>query len=145
MISINLLFVCRPLLFGCNFLITIGSFLLTSELLYLQVCLGAYLLTIDVCCLQLELFGLHFRQSRPVVSSRWLGPFPEKATKYEKEKSEDHDHICTKSFLRESWSWSSFFSSLAADFQRTMTTCVARLRRGNLGHGHRLFHSQNNF
>ena len=58
---------------------------------------------------------------------------------YEKEKSEDHDHMCTKVFLRESWSWSSFFSSSGADFQRTMTIRVARLLRGNLGHGHRLF------
>ena len=48
----------------------------------------------------------------------------------------------TKSFLRESWSWSSFFSSLGADFQRTMAICVACLLRGNLGHGHRLFLSQ---
>ena len=48
------------------------------------------------------------------------------------------DHMCTKSFLRESWSWSSFFSS-GADYQRTMTICVARLWGGNLGHGRRLF------
>ena len=47
--------------------------------------------------------------------------------------------MCTKYFLRESWSWSSFFSSSGADFQRTMTICAARLLRGNLGHGHRLF------
>ena len=64
---------------------------------------------------------------------RWLGSC------IEKEKSEDHDHMRTKSFSRESWSWSSFFSSSGADFQRTMTICVARLLRGNLGHGHRLF------
>ena len=36
--------------------------------------------------------------------------------KKKKEKSEDHDHMCTKPFLRESWSWSLFFSSSGADF-----------------------------
>ena len=65
------------------------------------------------------------------------------ALESEEEKSEDHDHMRTKPFSRESWSWSSFFSSSEADFQRTMTICVARLLRGNLGHGHRLFLSQN--
>ena len=55
-----------------------------------------------------------------------------------KRKSEDHGHKCTKPFLREFWSWSSFSSS-RADFQRTMTIRVARLLRGNLDHGHRLF------
>ena len=46
----------------------------------------------------------------------------------------------TKSFSIESWSWSSFFSSSGADFQRTATICVERPLGGNLGHGgHRLF------
>ena len=30
--------------FGCNFLLTVGSFLLTVELSYLQLCLGAFFL-----------------------------------------------------------------------------------------------------
>ena len=47
--------------------------------------------------------------------------------------------MCTKYFFRESWSWSSFFSSSRADFQRTVTVCVAHLLKGSLGHGHRLF------
>ena len=42
-------------------------------------------------------------------------------------------------FLEETWSWSSLFSSSGTNFQRTMTICVARLLRGNLGHDHRLF------
>ena len=50
--------------------------------------------------------------------------------------------MCTKHFLRESWSWSSFFSSSRVEFWKTMTICVARLLGGNLGHGHRLFLSQ---
>ena len=53
--------------------------------------------------------------------------------------SEDHDHMCSKSFLRESWSWSSSSSLPRADVQRTMTICAASLAGGNLGHGHRLF------
>ena len=46
--------------------------------------------------------------------------------------------MCSKPFLRESWSWSSSFFLPRADFQRTMTICAACLSRGNLGHGHRL-------
>ena len=46
--------------------------------------------------------------------------------------------MCSRCFVRKSCSWSSLFSSLGADFQRTMTIsiCVASL---DLGHGHRLF------
>ena len=48
--------------------------------------------------------------------------------------------MCSRSFVRKSWSWSSFFSFLGASFlQRTMTTCVASLLRGDFGHSHRLF------
>ena len=49
----------------------------------------------------------------------------------EKEFSDDHDHMCSKSFSRESWLWSSFFSS-EADSKRTMTTCAASLWEGIL-------------
>ena len=69
---------------------------------------------------------------------RGLG-FSDQINSTEKENSGDHDHMCTKFFLRESWSWSSFFSSSGPDFQRTMTMCVARVLKGKLGHGHRLF------
>ena len=48
----------------------------------------------------------------------------------------------TKSFSRESRSWSSFFSSSDEDIQRTMTICAAHLLGGDLGHGHRLFLAQ---
>ena len=57
----------------------------------------------------------------------------------EKEFSDDHDRMCSKPLSRISWSWSSFFSSPGASFQRTMTIRVASLLTGYLGHGHRLF------
>ena len=60
----------------------------------------------------------------------------------EEDLSEDHDHMCSKYYLRKSWSWSSSVSFPETNFQRTMTICARRLSWGNLGHGHRLFLSQ---
>ena len=62
---------------------------------------------------------------------------PARPLKVEEEQPEDHDHMCTKFFLRESWSWSLFFSSSEPDFQKTMTICAARLLNS-----YRLFLSQ---
>ena len=44
----------------------------------------------------------------------------------------------SKSFLGESWLWSSCFSSLKANVQRNMTICAVSLLGGDFGHGHRL-------
>ena len=49
----------RDATFG--FVLTIGSFLHTSELLCLQLCLGAFLLTIGVFYIPLELFCLQLK------------------------------------------------------------------------------------
>ena len=68
-----------------------------------------------------------------------------KAVSAEKDISEDHDHMCSKSFLRESWSWwSSFFSwgSWRAKLRKTMTIHVPSLWGADLGHGCSLSLSQ---
>ena len=41
-------------LVDATFLLTIGSFRLTIELFYLQLCLGALLLEVEAFCLQLK-------------------------------------------------------------------------------------------
>ena len=55
--------------------------------------------------------------------STFLGSF-RAVQKQKKFLSEDRDQMCSESFLRESWSWSSLFSSSAADLKGTMTICV---------------------
>ena len=49
--------------------------------------------------------------------------------------------MCSRLFVRKSWSWSLFFS-LEAKFQRTMTIRAASLLWGDLSHGHWLFLAQ---
>ena len=63
----TLIFCSLSILIRCNSLLTIGSFLLTAELLSLQLCfeaflltIGAFLLAIGAFCLQVELFCLQW-------------------------------------------------------------------------------------
>ena len=78
----------------------------------------------------------HFHATCPELFARtfaWTLPFP---------CSFGPMFMCSKTFLRESWSWSSFFSSSGANFQRTTTICAASLLGGDLGRGHRLLLSR---
>ena len=49
------------MLLDATFLLATGSFLLTIELLYLQLHWGTLLLSIEACCLQLEIVYLYLK------------------------------------------------------------------------------------